>query len=94
MLDKALKLVLLTGIVLSGIGVLLMLISPGLGMSIMESWLRHVGSVETTLYYMIVSHYILTFLIIGSTFLLVGLTTTMYCFYQYCLLAIEQRRKF
>lgn len=94
MLDKALKLVWLTGMLLSGIGLLLMLISPGFGISISESWLREVGSVETNLYYIVVSHYIMSFLIIGSIFLSVGLTTVMYCFYKTRLLALEKHRTF
>lgn len=94
MLNKELKMVLLTGILLSGVGLLLMFVSPGLGISLSESWLHEVGSVETNFYHLLVKHYSMTFLIIGSIFLSVGLTTTVFCFYKSRLLSIEQKRTF
>jgi hypothetical protein len=94
MLNKALRTVLLTGIFLSGIGILLMFLSPGLGISLSESWLRETGSVETDLYHLIVKQYIMTFLVIGGIFLSVGLSTAIYCFYKSRLLALEQSRTF
>lgn len=94
MLNKALRTVLLTGIFLSGIGILLMFLSPGLGISLSESWLRETGSAETDLYHLIIKQYIMTFLMIGGIFLLVGLATTIYCFYKSRLLALEQNRTF
>ncbi|KGR85360.1 hypothetical protein [Lysinibacillus odysseyi] len=94
MLNKALRMVLLTGIFLSGIGILLIFLSPELGMSLTENWLRNVGSAETDLYHLIVKHYIMAFLIIGGIFLSIGLTTSIYCFYKSRLLALEKHRSF
>ena len=94
MLNKALNIVMLTGIVVSGFGIVLLFLSPGLGIDLAESWLRNTGSTEPDLYYIVVRKYIAVFLIMGSIFLSVGLTTTMYCFYKSRLLAVEQVRTF
>ena len=94
MLKKALNIVLLTGIAVSGIGIWLMFLSPAIGIDLAESWLRDTGSTEPDLYYLVLRTYIAVFLAIGTIFLSVGLTTTMYCFYKSRLLAVEQIRSF